>query len=105
MSRVSKGTQIRLGEFTMQITGHFTINAPVARVWDILATNYQDIGEWASSISHSASNTTLAAGEKGRVCHTDFGEVAETITSFDVEKGIFAYRTEKPPFFIRSASN
>jgi hypothetical protein len=99
-----RGTE-NLGEIIMRITGQFTINAPSTKVWDILATNYQHVGNWASSISHSTCNTTLAAGEQGRICHTEFGEVAETITQFDEEQGIFSYRTEKPPFFIRNASN
>jgi carbon monoxide dehydrogenase subunit G len=89
----------------MRISGQFTINAPAKKVWDILATNFEQVGDWASSISHSACNTALAAGEQGRVCHTDFGIVEETITQFDVQNGIYAYRTEKPLFFIRKASN
>jgi hypothetical protein len=89
----------------MQITGQFTINAPATKVWNILATNFQHIGKWASSISHSVGSTPSAAGDQGRICHTEFGKVEETITHVDVDKGLFSYRTEKPPFFIRSATN
>ena len=49
----------------MQISGHFTINAPFATVWDILAINYQDVGKWASSISHSTSNR-ISSGRRRR---------------------------------------
>ena len=89
----------------MHITGQFTINAPAAKVWDILATHYQQVGGWASAIAHSTCNTALVGGEQGRICHTEFGVVAETITGFDVEQGLFSYRTEKPPFFMRQATN
>lgn len=89
----------------MQITERITVNAPVARLWKILVTDFAHMGVWSSAIMHSEINPNLPTGEIGRVCHTAVGSVAETVTHWDEQTWSYAYRTDKPPFFIKNAVN
>jgi len=89
----------------MYVTEQVTINAPAAQVWHVLAENYATVGAWASAIAHSTVNDDVADGAVGRVCHTDFGQLKETVTQFDEHTGTFAYHADGMPFFVREAGN
>jgi hypothetical protein len=89
------------------------INAPAAKVWRVLAHEFDTIGLWASAIPASRGLSEVpapaAAGVGARVCATavpGFGEIRETFTSYDEDAMHFAYKaTEGRPWFIKQAAN
>lgn len=91
----------------MEVIRAITINASANRLWQILAEDYDKVGEWTSEIPESSPNPDLPVGE-GRVCTTpDFGDVKEIITHFDEQQRSFSYAADiqKMPFFVREIGN
>ncbi|MEM7113499.1 MAG: SRPBCC family protein [Chloroflexota bacterium] len=91
----------------MEVIRQLNVNAPATRLWEILAENYDRVGEWTSEITQSASNPDLNVGE-GRVCTTPgFGDVKETITAYDEKRRQFSYAAEISsfPFFVKDVGN
>ena len=97
----------------VQLHDQITINAPANTVWHLLAHDFANIGQWASSIPTSKANRTLpvpaGAGVGGRVCSTTvpgFGDVEESMTSYDEGSMRFAYQaTQGRPWFLKHAEN
>ena len=91
----------------MQIARTLRVEAPVDKVWSILADDYATIGDWARAVEHSAPNPDVAplpgATVGGRVCTANIGDVTETITTFDPRRRLLAYRAQAKamPFFVR----
>jgi hypothetical protein len=89
------------------------INAPAAKVWRVLAHEFDSIGHWASAIPSSRGLCEVPAppgAEVGaRVCAAavpGFGKIQETFTSYDEDGMRFAYEaTEGRPWFIKHAEN
>ena len=97
----------QLMELIMEVKRQVTINASADKLWQILGTDYDRVGEWTSEVPSSAPNPDLPAGQ-GRVCKTDgFGDAKETITRFDEQRRELAYvaEIEKMPFFVREMGN
>src|SRR5438128_2420763 len=97
----------------LQLKGHMTINAPVKKVWHVLAHEFGTIGQWASAIPTSQAIADLPVPEGaevgGRVCATavpGFADVQETFTYYDEPSMHFAYQaTEGRPWFLKHAEN
>lgn len=91
----------------MQIARTLHVEAPLDKVWSILADDYASIGTWARAVQSSAPNPDTAplqgAAVGGRVCTANIGAVTETITTFDVKHHVLAYeaRAKAMPFFVR----
>ena len=74
------------------------INQSVDRLWEILATEYVNIDQWASAIAASRADASVtrqveAAPVGGRICTAPgYGDVKEVITSFDEENKSYSYR-------------
>lgn len=66
-----------------------TINAPLSKVWDVLA-DFDNVYTWAPSVEHShALNDKSKVEGAGRVCSIKgFGKVNEEITQWNESKGI-----------------
>lgn len=91
----------------MDVIRKIDVEASAERLWQILAEDYDRVGEWTSEINQSAANPDLAPGE-GRVCTTPgFGDVKETITRYDEEERSFSYAAEVStfPFFVKGVGN
>ncbi|MEM7348638.1 MAG: SRPBCC family protein [Chloroflexota bacterium] len=94
----------------MKLSQDLTINAPVDRVWGIVAHDFDKIGEWASGVAHSTTNAEAVipdgASVGGRVCSVPgFGDIHETFTAYDEEGKTFTYDATGLPFFVRRAEN
>lgn len=91
----------------MQINRTLHIEAPLDKVWSILADDYATIGEWARAVQSSAANPDAApppgAAVGGRVCTANIGQVTETITTFDTKHHVLGYeaKAKSMPFFVR----
>ena len=91
----------------MQIARTLRVDAPLDKVWSILADDYATIGDWARAVDSSAPNPDAAplkgAAVGGRVCTANIGEVTETITTFDPDEHVLAYsaKAKAMPFFVR----
>jgi len=95
------------GEIKMEVKRKITVNASADRLWEILGTDYDKVGEWTSEVPSSSPNPDLPVGQ-GRVCSTDgFGDAKETITQFDEKRRELAYvaEIEKMPFFVKEMGN
>lgn len=82
------------------------INTSASQLWDILAKDYDKIGEWATAVVESTPNPDVPEGE-GRVCSTALGNNKETITHKDEQERSFTYAVdfEKSPFFLEGIDN
>jgi len=97
----------------LQLQNHITINAPAKKVWQVLAHDFVNIGQWASAIPASQAIPGLpaqaGAEASGRVCSTSvpgFGDVQESFTYYDEPTMRFAYQaTEGRPWFLKHAEN
>jgi len=83
-----------------------TINASASQLWNILAKDYDKVGQWATAVEKSIPNPDVPEGE-GRVCTTTFGNNKEVITHLDEQERSFTYAVDfaKPPFFLEGIEN
>lgn len=95
----------------LQLKGKIDINAPADQVWQVIAHNYGDIGQWAAMIPASSAITGGPAPDgapvAGRVCSAQgFGDVREQFTYYDESARRFGYiAAEGLPSFISRAEN
>lgn len=95
----------------IEVKRQITVNAPIEKVWQVLAHEFDRVGEWASSIAQSKRNpdavTPTGAAMGGRACVVPgFGGLKETITHYDEKRLTFSYEaTEGMPFFVTKAGN
>ena len=95
----------------MRIDQSFTVNAPAAKVWDILGPNYTRAGDWASSVYASAPRVGVpdvaGAPAVGRTCQTSLGPFTESIIAYDDERRHVAYVAtgERMPGFVKRLAN
>jgi Polyketide cyclase / dehydrase and lipid transport len=89
------------------------IDAPADTVWEVVADQFDRIGDWATAIADSAAcpagNPVADAPVPGRVCHTGIAlvpEVTETIVAFDQPARTLVYEaTAGMPAFVTRARN
>ena len=95
----------------MKIDRTFDVNAPAAKVWDILGPNYTRAGDWASSVFVSAPRAgeprVAGAPAAGRTCETSLGPFTESIVAYDDERRHVAYVAtgDRMPGFVRELRN
>jgi hypothetical protein len=94
---------------TVTIERSSKINAPIDRVWEASAIQFEEIDKWDANVktSRSAGGPTAIAPISGRVCNMYNGrKTVETITNFDEDGQCFTYQiTEGLPGFVKSAYN
>lgn len=97
---------------TLHIEKDFVIDAPVDRVWHILADEFVDVGSWASGLTSSGPNphaVPLDDGTAGgRVCEIPgFGLTDERVVDYRPEERRIAYSVdaEKIPGFVQNIVN
>ncbi|MEM7112135.1 MAG: SRPBCC family protein [Chloroflexota bacterium] len=101
----------------MQITRSILINAPLEKVWHVLAHNFDQVDQWSSGVSLSGiaeadssardSASVEDAGMAGRMCLTAFGKCYEIFEAYDEQEHTFTYRAQfdKPIPGVKSARN
>lgn len=95
----------------MKIQRHITIDAPPEKVWKVLGQDFDQVDQWASSVTHSVSRTggqkLASAPMAGRTCETEIGPVKEAILEFDEDQRIVAYSAQAQdfPFFVKDMQN
>lgn len=97
----------------MDIEKSITVDQPVGKLWQIMATDYTSVGEWTSTVNVSKPNgavTTKLEGAPagGRVCTAPgFGDIEETLTRFDEKHKIFSYKADASgmPGFVKGLHN
>lgn len=89
-----------------------TFDVPANRVWEILGPQFGHIGEWASAITHSASDPeldTCSTTGAGRTCRSGVpgvGQVHEQLTAYDPDAMTLTYvATTGMPRFVKRATN
>lgn len=97
----------------ISVTSTALINAPAARVWRILADEFETVAEWASTIPASGPNALAldiptGATTAGRSCTIPgFGVTDERFTHFDATRRTFTYSAAatRMPGFVTGAQN
>ena len=82
----------------MKIVRSIIINAPVDKVWKVLAWDFEKVHEWASDVSSSGvaqvPSQTDKADMPGRILETSFGTCYEIFESYDEIGHTFTYKAE-----------
>lgn len=88
-----------------------SVPAPAAAAWEVVGTQFGDIGAWATAITRSSLDRQLGQGAT-RTCHIPrFGPVApgqirERLVEFDPERMALSYEVvEGMPAIFKSARN
>ncbi len=95
----------------MQIARSIIINAPLEKVWNILAHDFDKVDAWSTGVSSSGvakiETTNTNAPIAGRVCMTAFGKCYELFEMYDEENHTFTYKAQfdKTPPGIKSGRN
>ncbi|MEM0929845.1 MAG: SRPBCC family protein [Pseudomonadota bacterium] len=85
------------------------IDAPIDKVWEVSATDFEQIDRWDANVKASRAEGTATAGAPigGRVCDLySGGQTVEVFTHYDPKNHTFAYAITKGlPGFVASAVN
>jgi uncharacterized protein YndB with AHSA1/START domain len=95
------------------LTNEVVIDAPADVVWQVIAHQFDRIGDWATAIPASTAlkraPSVADAPVPGRVCHTDVRlvpTVTETIVGYDKANRTLTYEaTDGMPAFVMRARN
>jgi carbon monoxide dehydrogenase subunit G len=95
------------------LANDIVIDAPADAVWQVIAHQFDRIGDWATAIrastAHAPARLVVGAPVAGRVCHTDVRLVAtvtETIVAYDEAARTLTYEaTDGMPAFVTRARN
>ena len=97
---------------TLQIENDFVIDAPIDRVWEILADEFEHVGRWASGLASSGPNPQVQPLDDGmaggRVCEIPgFGYSDERLVEYRPADRHLAYSfdAEKLPGFVSNVIN
>ncbi len=89
----------------IQFEREITLNAPASHVWDILANNYEKVGDWATVIPESAPRTDARGKLAGRTCTSSYGDVKEMITHWDDDQMTYSYEADGLPAMFKQGAN
>ena len=93
----------------MQFKKSIEVDVDASRLWEIVAHDFDRVGEWSSAVQSSGVNEEAAVPEGatvgGRVCATDFGDLKETFTAYDEQNRTFTFQVTGMPSFITLAQN
>jgi Polyketide cyclase / dehydrase and lipid transport len=88
------------------------IDAPAAAVWEVVAHQFDRIGEWATAIVSSAPtpgpSPIARAPVAGRACRTGIAlvpQVTERIVAYDEANHTLTYQAVDTPSFLGTARN
>jgi len=81
------------------------LEVPATKAWEILGSNYERIGDWATVIPESAPRTSNTGELEGRTCSSSYGDVKEMITSWDEEKMTYSYQADGLPAMFKKGGN
>lgn len=90
----------------MKVSSTFRIAAPDKRIWHIIGEEFDQVSAWSSTVDTSKPDMSAlkigGAPVGGRICHTCFGVLTETIEDYnDVERYIeYSVTSDDIPFFI-----
>ncbi len=94
----------------MQFQKSTIIQAPVEKVWAVVAHDFDKVGEWSSAVADSGPNLDAqvpdGATVGGRVCATPgFGDLTETFTQYSEADTEFTFEATGLPSFVTLAQN
>ena len=98
------------GDRIMELKKTISINSSADDVWEIVAHQFERVGEWSSAVLSSEANIEVATPDGalvgGRVCDVPgIGDLNETFTSYSEEGKQFTFRVTGMPSFITLAQN
>lgn len=94
------------------LRAEISIDAPAAAVWDVIAHQFDRVGEWATAIPSSSPlpgpSLVADAPVAGRECRTGVSmipQVIERLIAYDETSYTFTYQAENLPGFLAAARN
>ncbi len=96
-----------------RLSNHITVEAPADAVWEVVAHQFDRIGQWATAVpastAHGGAPSTFGAPVAGRVCRTGVRlvpEVTEAIVAYDEAGRTLTYEAiTGMPAFVTAARN
>ncbi|MEW7292408.1 SRPBCC family protein [Aquimarina sp. 2304DJ70-9] len=92
----------------IQATYKIEINAPIDKVWEVLAVDYAGIGKWASGVNHvvESSGEGITAKRFCSISASGFNDTRERVIKFEPENHYFEYELyEGLPGFVKYSIN
>lgn len=97
----------------MQVRKSIVVNQSIDKVWQVVAIDFDKIGDIVTAVNSSVLDHTIqplvkGAPAGGRVCSTDsLGEIKEIITRFDASKKLLSYKADVGglPKFVKDLEN
>ncbi len=93
----------------MQFEKSIEVDVDAGRLWEIVAHDFDRVGEWSSAVQASAPNPEATAPDGatvgGRVCATTFGDIQETFIDYDEAARRYTFRATGLPSYITLAQN
>jgi hypothetical protein len=94
------------------ITAEIIIQSPADAVWEVLAHQFERVGEWATAIPSSTrsphGNAHEGVAVTARICSTGVRmvhEIEERIVAYDEARRSLTYEGRGMPKFIKTARN
>jgi carbon monoxide dehydrogenase subunit G len=80
----------------MKFSKQIIVDAPAEKVWGVLGRDFENVGKWATLVTHSEVNTEARAVNDspvgGRLCNTSIGKVSEEFTAYDDQDMSFSFK-------------
>lgn len=89
----------------MQVKTVTTVDVSADRSWSIIAEQFGDAADWASSLSSSRLDREQIEVGATRIGQLGKRQLSEKVTRLDRDGRVFAYELIDPPGPVRAASN
>lgn len=89
----------------MQVKTVTTVDVSADRSWSIIAEQFGDAADWASSLSSSRLDREQIEVGATRIGQLGKRELREEVTRLDRDGRVFAYELIDPPGPVRAATN
>jgi DNA-binding beta-propeller fold protein YncE len=80
----------------MKFSKRIIVNAPAEKVWEVLGSDFVNVGNWATLVTHSEVNTEASVVNNspvgGRLCNTSIGKISEEFTAYDDQDMSFSFK-------------
>lgn len=88
----------------MIIDQKIAVNVPAEEVWKLLWHQFENVGDWASTVNLSADRKAMGS-VKGRTCTSTWGEISELVDKVDKENMSYTYHADGLPAMMKKAQS